>query len=90
MRRLGQQTLRKQNYRHLSCEYMRQVSSHVLSCAPLSLLAASARRGLTTRAVLALAGAVLVPAGVAASALKPATDHLHQVNKLLHQTYIHC
>jgi hypothetical protein len=33
-------TLRKQNYRHLSCEYMRQVSSHVLSCAPLPLLAA--------------------------------------------------
>eukprot|EP01046_Picozoa_sp_COSAG06_P030441 COSAG06_NODE_2889_length_6128_cov_12.062521_3_plen_173_part_00 len=40
LRRLGRQTLRKQNYRHLSCEYMGQVSSHVPSCAPLSLLAA--------------------------------------------------
>eukprot|EP01046_Picozoa_sp_COSAG06_P076393 COSAG06_NODE_24364_length_665_cov_0.763251_1_plen_192_part_00 len=33
--------MRKQNYRHLSCEYMRQVSSHVPSYAPLSLLAAT-------------------------------------------------
>ena len=43
LRRLGRQTLRKQNYRHLSCEYMGQVSSHVPSCAPLSLLAACRR-----------------------------------------------
>ena len=41
--RLGRQTLRKQNYRRLSCEYMGQVSSHVPSCAPLSLLPAHCR-----------------------------------------------
>ena len=47
LRRLGRQTLRKQNYRHLSCEYMGQVSSHVPSCAPLSLLAARPQGRLT-------------------------------------------
>ena len=51
LRRLGQQTLRKQNYRHLSCEYMRQVSSHVPSCPPLSLLAAARVRTAQVRAV---------------------------------------